>query len=344
MRFRLASVVCQPVEIVAVGAALGLAFVLGVSVAPNAAAALVVSRAAGWHQALAFSFVLHAAGVLVGGTAVAVTVNGLVHVGRGDVALVYAVASASAVVFVVVAGRLGIPASATYGMIGGLVGAALVAAGWRAIHWGGVVGWRPVGVLGVAAGLVLSPTLGVAGGALVRGALGRALARGTRRLLGPIRGGIWASAGLVALSDGINDGQKAMGLATGALLATGSISTFAIPLWLRGAVAVALATGTVFGGGRIIRRVATGYFRPSPVDSLAAEVAAATVILGAAALGAPVSTSETVAASVVGVGADRHPRHVRWAGVAATLTAWAITVPSCAILGAAVYACATLLR
>ena len=335
---------CQPVDVVAVGAALGLAFVLGVSVAPNAAAALVVSRTAGWHQALAFSFVLHAVGALVGGTAVAVTVNGLVRVGRGDIAVVYTVASVSAVAFVVVAGRLGIPASATYGMIGGLVGSALVAAGWDAIHWGGIAGGRPVGVLGVAAGLVLSPALGVAGGALVRGALGRALARGTRRLLGPIRGGIWVSAGLVAVSDGINDGQKAMGLGAGALLASGSVSTFAIPLWLRCAVAVTLAAGTVFGGGRIIRRVATGYYRPSPVDSLAAEVAAAAVIFGAAALGAPVSTSETVAASVVGVGADRHPRHVRWAGVAATLTAWAITVPACAVLGAVVYACATLFR
>jgi inorganic phosphate transporter, PiT family len=336
--------VCQPVEVVAVGAALGLAFVLGISVSPNAAAALVVSRAASWHQALAYSFLLHAGGVLVGGTAVAVTVNGLVRVGRGDVALVYAVASVSAIAFVTVAGRLGIPASATYGMIGGLVGAALVAAGWGAIHWGGLAGGRPVGVLGVAAGLVLSPLLGVAGGAAVRSVLGRALARGTRRLLGPIRGGIWASAGLVAVSDGINDGQKAMGLGAGALLASGSLSTFAIPLWLRGAVAVALAAGTVLGGGRIIRRVATGYYRPTPLDALAAEVAAATVILGAAALGAPVSTSETVAASVVGAGADRHPRHVRWAAVAATLTAWAITVPSCAILGAVIYACATLLR
>ena len=109
-------------------------------------------------------------------------------------------------------------------------------------------------------------------------------------------------------------------------------------------MALVLATGTVLGGGRIIRRVATGYYRPTPVDSLAAEVTAAAVILGAAALGAPVSTSETVAASVVGVGADRHPRHVRWAGVAATLSAWAITVPSCALLGAAIYACANLFR
>ena len=67
------------------------------------------------------------------------------------------------------------------------------------------------------------------------------------------------------------------------------------------------------------------------------------MILAAAVLGAPVSTSETVAASVVGVGADRHPRHVRWAVVAETLSAWGITVPACAALGALFYLCARLI-
>jgi PiT family inorganic phosphate transporter len=332
------------VEAIAVAAAFGLAFVLGVSVSPNATAALVVSRAAALPIATVFSALLHGLGVLVGGTAVAITVNGLVRVAPGDVAWVYSVGCLSAIVFVFIASRLGIPASATYGLVGGLIGAALVAQGRGAIHWGGIEGGRPTGVVGVAAGLALSPMLGVACGAGARAALGLALRSATRALLRPIRGGIWVSAGLVAVSDGINDGQKAMGLAAGALLASGSTSAFEIPLWLRVGVAIALASGTAIGGGRIIRRVATGYYRPTPIDSLAAEMAAATVILGAAALGAPVSTSETVAASVVGAGADRHPRHVRWAGVAATISAWVVTVPSCVVLGAAVYACATLFR
>jgi PiT family inorganic phosphate transporter len=332
------------VEVVAVAAALGLAFVLGVSDAPNATAAIVVSRAAGWGPALAFSSVLHAAGVLAGGTAVAVTINGLVHVPRGDVSYVYAAGGTASIAFVLVAQRLSIPSSATYGLVGGLVGAGLVASGHHAIHWGGFTGGRPEGVIGVAVSLVLSPAFGVAGGMLVRAGIGRVLARGTRRLLGPVRGGIWLAAGAVAVSDGLNDGQKAMGLATGALVASGSLATFSIPLWLRGAVAASLALGTAIGGGRIIRRVATGYFRPTPVDALAAEIAAASVIFGAAAIGAPVSTSETVAAGVVGVGADRHPRHVRWAGVAATLSAWLVTVPSCAALGALLFGCANLFR
>lgn len=329
-------------EIVAILAALGLAFVLGVSDAPNASAALVVSRAASWPGALAFSFLCHALGALAGGTAVALTMNGLVQLGRGDVAKVYAAGCLAAIVFVTAAARRGIPTSATYGVVGGLVGAALVADGTGAIRWGGLVGGRPAGVVGVLVGLVLSPVLGVAAGWLLRQCVVRALGRATRRMLGPVRGGIWLAAGFVALSDGTNDGQKAMGLAAGVLVASGSLSSFSIPFWLRAAVAGVLALGTAIGGGRVIRQVGRGYFTPGPIDSLAAQVSAAGVILAAAATGAPVSTSTVVAAGVVGVGADRHPRHVRWAGVADTISAWALTVPACLLLGALLFACARL--
>lgn len=326
--------------VVAVVAAIGLAFVFGMSDAPNAASALIASRAAPWHTALAFSFLLHAAGALAGGTAVALTMTTLVHVGPHDLPGVVGAACAASILFVAGAARLGIPTSATYGLMGGLVGGALVAGGH--IHWGGFHGARPYGVLGTLAGIVLSPVVGLAVGWAGRRLIVRATRRTTRRVLGPVRGAIWVSAGLVALSDGTNDGQKAMGVAAAALVATGSLRRFEIPLWLRVAVALALAFGTAVGGGRVVRRVGRGYYRPTPVDSLAAQASAAGVILGAAAFGAPVSTSTVVAASVVGVGADRHPRHVRWEGVVQTISAWFITVPACGLMGAALVACARL--
>ena len=329
-------------DAVAIAVALGLAFVLGISDAANASAALVVSRAARWRTALTFSFVFHALGALAGGTAVAATVSTLIRVQPDLVPSAYAAAALAAVGFVTVAAHRGLPASSTYGLIGGLVGAGLVAGGFGAIHWGGLHGLRPVGILGALVGLVLSPLLGLSFGALLRKLLTRSLRRGTRRILGPVRGGIWIAAAFVAVSDGANDGQKAMGLATATLFATGSIDRFRIPLWVRIAAAAALALGTAVGGGRVIRKVGTGYFRPTAIDALTAQVSAAGVMLGAAFLGAPVSTSETVAASVVGVGADRHPRHVRWAAVAETLSAWVITIPTCMMLGALLYVCARL--
>jgi PiT family inorganic phosphate transporter len=196
--------------------------------------------------------------------------------------------------------------------------------------------------VGALAVLVLSPVVGLAAGWASRRVAVRALSRGTRRMLGPVRGGIWVSAGAVALSDGTNDGQKAMGVAATTLLATGAIDTFEIPPSVRWSVALVFALGTVVGGGRVVRRVGRGYFRPTPVDSLASQASAAAVILGATAVGAPVSTSTVVTSAVVGVGADRHPRHVRWAGVADTISAWVLTIPVCAILGALLYLCASL--
>jgi PiT family inorganic phosphate transporter len=331
------------VDVVAIAAALGLALVLGISSAPNAASALVASRAASWRVALGYSFLLHAVGALLGGTAVALTIARLVSVPDDEVASVYAAGSIAAIAFVAVAARLGLPTSATHGLVGGLAGAALAEGGVHAVHWGGFDGFRPIGVLGILAALVLSPIVGVAAGWATRRVAVRALARGTRRLLGPVRGGIWVAAGAVAVSDGTNDGQKAMGVAAATLLATGAIDSFEIPTSLRWSVALVFALGTVVGGGRVVRRVGRGYFRPTPVDSLASQTSAAAVILGSTAVGAPVSTSTVVTAAVVGVGADRHPRHVRWAGVADTISAWFLTIPVCAILGALLYGCATLI-
>ena len=329
-------------EVVAIGAALGLALVLGISSAPNAASALVASRTAPWRVALGYSFVLHALGALLGGTAVALTIAGLVAVPDDEVAAVYASGCFATISFVAVGARLGLPTSATHGLIGGLAGAGLAAGGVHAVNWGGFHGIHPVGVVGALAVLVLSPVVGLAAGWASRRVAVRALSRGTRRMLGPVRGGIWVSAGAVALSDGTNDGQKAMGVAATTLLATGAIDTFEIPPSVRWSVALVFALGTVVGGGRVVRRVGRGYFRPTPVDSLASQASAAAVILGATAVGAPVSTSTVVTSAVVGVGADRHPRHVRWAGVADTISAWFLTVPVCAILGALLYLCASL--
>jgi len=329
-------------DVVAIGAALGLAFVLGLSCAPNAASALIASRAAPWRVALGYSFVLHTLGALLAGTAVALTIAGLVSVPDDDVPTVYASGCLATIAFVTAAARLGLPTSATHGLIGGLTGAALVSGGLGAVVWGGLDGIHPVGVFGALAALVLSPILGVAAGWAARRLAVRALSRGTRRMLGPVRGGIWVASGAVALTDGTNDGQKAMGVAATTLLATGTIDRFEIPSSVRWSVAIVFGLGTIVGGSRVVKRVSRGYFRPTPVDSLASQTSAAAVILGSTLVGAPVSTSTVVTAAVVGVGADRHPRHVRWAGVADTVSAWFLTIPVCAILGAVLYVCANL--
>lgn len=149
-----------------------------------------------------------------------------------------------------------------------------------------------------------------------------------------LTGAIWVTAGLVGLADGSNDGQKAMGLATALLVAAGTIHGFTVPFWVTAVVALVLATGTAAGGRRIVRTVSSRFYRGGQLDGLAAQSASAVAILGAAGLGAPVSSSTVVASGMIGVGAVRRRRHVHWPTVRTVVSAWAITVPVCAVLGA----------
>ena len=318
----------------AVVVGLAFAFVLGVSDAPNASAALVGTGTSRYGPAMVFSFVLHTLGGLVGGTAVAATVAGMIKVSGHDAGAAYTAGAFAAVVFVVAATRMGLPTSASFGLVGGLVGAAFVEGGSSAISWGGIDGLRPHGVAGALVAMLVSPFIGAAAGAAARRLLAISLRRATRRVMGPVRGGMWVAAGLVALSDGSNDGQKAMGIIAGALVADGSLQHFAVPVWARVTVAVVLASGTALGGRRLIRTVGRHLYRERQLDGLAAQAGAAFAVLGAGWAGAPVSTSSVVTASVVGVGLEQRSRHVRWPIVGKTVTAWVVTVPVCAVVGA----------
>ncbi|MHB8288809.1 MAG: inorganic phosphate transporter [Acidimicrobiales bacterium] len=321
-------------DIAALVVIIGFAFFLGVSDAPNSSAALIASRTTSYRGAMAFSFVFHVIGGFVAGQAVALTMLGLVHVSHGELGVTYIAGGISSLAFTFVATRHGIPTSASIALVGGLAGAAAVTAGWHGVGWGGFHGARPYGVIGTIAGIVISPVVGAFAAGGVRRLLNKGLRRATRKALPYVRVSIWLSAGLVALADGSNDGQKAMGLATAVLVAAGTISTFAVPLWVTALVAVVLAAGTAAGGKQIVRTVSSRFYRGGPLDGLATEGASAAVILGAAFLGAPVSTSTVVASGMVGTGASRRRHHVQWRAVRSVVSAWVITVPACALIGA----------
>jgi len=312
---------------------IAFAFVLGVSDAPNASAVLIAARAASYRGAMAFSFVTHAAGGLLAGQAVALTMTSLVHVSSARLPGTYLAGAVAGLVFTLALTRRGVPVSASIALVGGLTGAAAAQAGWHAIGWGGLHGIRPYGVIGVLVAIAISPIIGGFVAAALRRLLGRLLNRATRGVLGPLKGAIWVTAGLVGLADGSNDGQKAMGLGAALLVAAGTLHHFAVPFWLMALVAFTLAAGTAAGGRQIVRTVSSRFYRGGPVDGLAAQGAAAASILGAAWLGAPVSTSSVVASSMIGVGAARRRRHVHWPTVRTVISAWVITVPACALLG-----------
>jgi PiT family inorganic phosphate transporter len=322
------------VGIAALVVVVGFAFMLGVSDAPNASAVLIASRTASYRRAMAFAFVATAVGGLLAGDAVARTMMSLVHVTPTQLPLTYLAGGVAAVGFTIVLTRRGIPTSASIALVGGLAGAAVVQGGWRAVGWGGLHGIRPYGVIGSLLAILLSPVLGGCVAAGLRRWLGRALPRASRDVARWLRATIWLTAGLVGLADGSNDGQKAMGLITALLVAAGTIRTFVVPFWVVALVAFVLATGTAAGGRRIVRTVSSRFYRGGLLDGLAAQTASALVILGAGTVGAPVGTSSVVASGMVGVGAARRRRHVHWPTVRLVLTAWVITAPTCAVLGA----------
>jgi inorganic phosphate transporter, PiT family len=324
------------------GLALALAFAFaltnGFHDASNAIATLVATRAARPLQAIVLAAIFNLLGPLVVGAAVADTIGGIVTLGGPEAIEVVGAGLLAAVAWNVATWWLGLPSSSGHALVGGLVGAALVAGGAGAVRWGGLDGIHPVGVLGTLVALALSPVLGaLVALAAIRG-LRAAAGRATRRWRGPVRAGQWASAAALAMSHGANDAQKSAGVIAALLVADGRLERLAPPIWVQLACAAMLTVGTTFGGWRIVRTVGRRIYRIRPVDGLASSGAAAGVILAASLVGGPVSTTQVVASSVVGVGAGRRRwHHVHWAIVRHMGLAWIITMPATAALAAVAF-------
>ncbi|MEY2441209.1 MAG: inorganic phosphate transporter, PiT family [bacterium] len=324
---------------VSLGIAVVLAFAFaatnGLHDASNAVATLIATRAARPRHALALAAVFNLLGPLLVGAAVARAIGGIVTIGSSEGVEVIAAGLLGAVAWNLVTWRWGLPSSSGHALIGGLVGAALVAGGAGAVRWGGLDGIHPVGVLGACAALALSPPLGaLAAFALVR-AVRRSARRASRRWHELTQAAQWATSATLAFSHGANDAQKSAGVIAALLFADGRIHALSAPLWATLGCAAALTLGTAAGGWRIMRTVGRRIYHLHPVDGLCSQGASAAVILGASLLGAPTSTTQVVASSVVGVGGGRHRwHHVRWTVVRQMSLAWVVTMPAAAAIAA----------
>jgi inorganic phosphate transporter, PiT family len=323
----------------ALAVALALAFAVtnGLHDASNAIATLVATRAATPRQAIVLASIFNMLGPLLIGAAVADTIGGIVTVSPASTTEVIGAGLAAAVGWNLLTWRLGLPSSSGHALIGGLVGAALADAGGGAVNWGGFDGLQPVGVVGALAALAISPILGGMTAYLVISFLRRLARRATRRWHGPLNGGQWVTSAALAFSHGANDAQKAVGVVAALLLAAGKIDTLSAPTWATVACALALTCGTALGGWRIIRTVGRRIYRIHAIDGLASQASSAGVIFGASLLGAPTSTTQVVASSVIGIGGGRGRwHHVGWAVVRDMGFAWLLTIPATAALAAVI--------
>jgi PiT family inorganic phosphate transporter len=292
-------------------------------------ATMVASGALTPRKALALAAVAELAGPVVLGVAVASTIGRGVVDPRATSVGVLLAALVGASAWGVLAGRLGVPTSATHALVGGLVGAAVAGYGVGAIDWRG---------LGqVVAALALAPLLGIVVGyafmAIVL-ALGRYLTPAVNVHLRRIQ---IATSALVALSHGANDAQKSMGVITAGLVAAGALPSFAVPTWVVGGCAGAIALGVALGGETTLRTLGMRIYTIRPVHGFAAQTTTAAVVLSASLLGGPASTTQVATAAIFGVGAAERVSKVRWGVGESIVLAWFVTLPIAALVAAAVY-------
>jgi PiT family inorganic phosphate transporter len=293
----------------------------------NAIATSVATRALRPQHAILMAASFNFIGAFAG-TAVAQTIgSGLVNETTTSQAIVIA-ALLGAIAWNLLTWRLGIPSSSSHALIGGLLGATILAAGTGSVKWSGVVGK-------VLVPLVSSPLVGFIGAFLLMIALywifrradRRPLTRGFRRLQ-------VLSAAYMAFAHGSNDAQKTMGVVTLALFSAGVIPTVQVPIWVIVIAASAISLGTAVGGWRIMRTMGRKVVELEPIHGFAAETTAATVLLATAHLGMPVSTTHVISSAIMGVGSSKGPRGVRWGVARSILIAWVVTLPATALAGA----------
>jgi len=238
----------------------------------------------------------------------------------------------SGIIWDLITWYLAIPSSSTHALIGGLVGASIVyASSFDKIIWTQVLDK-------VVIPLFTSPLIGFVFGYIIM-SLFYVIFRGlSQRFVNKWFSKLQIlSAAFMAYTHGSNDAQKSMGIITLALVSAGVLNQSAgIPVWVKLACAVAMAIGTSIGGWKIIKTVGMNMMRLQPIGGFAAETGAAAIISIMTSVGAPVSTTHVITASIMGVGASKRFSAVKWSLARRIVVAWVVTIPATMILGAGI--------
>jgi PiT family inorganic phosphate transporter len=318
-----------PLLIILIALAIIFDFLNGVHDSSNIVATMISSRAIQPRIALLITAVANFVGPFIFGVAVANTVgHDIVDSAHLNILVIIA-ALASAIVWNILTWILGIPSSSSHALIGGIIGAVIIGAGFGAIKMAGV--WK------VLIALFASPIIGFIAGWIIINIVYLLSWKTSPRINGVFKNlQIITSLGL-ALSHGTNDAQKSMGIITLGLLISGVISTFQVPFWVVLLCATAIGVGTSVGGWQLIRTLGSKFYKIRPVHGFSSQVASAMVILTASLLGGPVSTTQVVSTAIMGVGAAERISKVRWGVAGEIASAWFFTIPSTALLAAGIY-------
>jgi PiT family inorganic phosphate transporter len=141
----------------------------------------------------------------------------------------------------------------------------------------------------------------------------------------------------LALSHGTNDAQKTMGIIAMAMITTGYVTEFQVPWWVIALSASAISVGTALGGWRLIETLGAKFFKIRPVHAFSSQLTSSGIILGAALMGGPVSTTQVVSSSIMGTGSADRVSKVRWTVARDIAVAWLLTIPVSALVAAGLY-------
>ncbi len=320
-----------------IGLALVFTFSNGVQDGSSVCAGVISCRALSPARAVLLVSCCELAGALFGGSAVANMVGSVTTLPESKELLqVLAAALTSATGWNYATKILRFPSSSTHALFGGLIGAAFAAGGPAAIAQGSFDPLHASGMGKAVISLICSPALGFLAGYAMLGLVALALLRATTRVNGPLRVLQIIALAVLAFGHGANDPQKAMGIVMLALHSAHLYNATDIPLWVRFSTGLAIAFGVIAVAPGIIRRVGKIY-KMRLVHGFVLQVSAGGLLLASSLTGFPVSTSQVISSTLMGIGTSERIKDVHWLVARDIVVSWCMTIPCTSLVAAALY-------
>jgi PiT family inorganic phosphate transporter len=318
-----------PILIVVIVLGLGFDLLNGIHDSSNIVATMISSRAFSPRVALGVTAVAEFSGPFIFGVAVATTIGSDVVSAKAITIVVILAALVGAILWDLLTWYLGFPSSSSHALIGGIIGAVVMGSGWKVIEWPGLIK--------ILLTLLTSPFIGFIIGWILLKVVVMLSWKASPRINGFFKHSQIVTGIALALAHGANDAQKTMGIITLALLTAGYLKVFAVPLWVVAICAFMIALGTSIGGWRLIRTLGGKFYKIRPINGFTSQLASSVVILGASLIGGPVSTTQVVSSTIMGVGAAERANKVRWGVAGDIAAAWLLTIPATAFVAAGIY-------
>jgi PiT family inorganic phosphate transporter len=322
------------IVIITIGIALIFDIINGFHDAANSIATIVSTRVLSPKYAVFWAAFFNFIAMFIFAPRVANTISKIVIIDPSDPAFLYVVLAGliGAIFWDLVTWWYGLPTSSSHALIGGLMGAGIAYKGTAIIQWHKIIQ--------TATFIPLAPLIGFATAFVLMVIVYWTFRRWTPRKVDSLFSkGQFVSAAMYSLGHGGNDAQKTMGVIVAILVAARIFSPekqLSIAhwdtLWIILSCHLAMAIGTALGGWRIVKTMGMKLTKLKPVHGFCAETAGAFTIFFATNLGIPISTTHTIAGSIIGVGSTTNIAGIKWKIALRIVMAWFVTIPASALV------------